>query len=109
MRENIIVNGLDHGGNLPYNGTRGYNRATIDWYYFGPNVPENTSDINSRTSTWTHAHWFREHWGVVNSYGGKKAYQMMIFTRSDANTYFDQLADFAQIGVVAANVSCTEM
>jgi hypothetical protein len=48
------------------------------WYYY------NSTWGTGRTSTWTHAHWFRRHWGAVNGEGIKRAYRMRVYTVSDA-------------------------
>lgn len=66
---NFVSQALYKGGGLAFNGSKGYNRNTVDWYYYGPHVPPST---NPRTSSWTGAHQFREHFAVINNQGGKK-------------------------------------
>lgn len=77
---NFVSQALHEGGGMAFNGTKGYNRNTVDWYYYGPNVPPAT---NPRTSSWTGAHQFREHWAVVNDAGGKKAYRATKYTSQE--------------------------
>lgn len=98
LHENIYISPQYYGGTLPFHGTRGYNRFEIDWYYYGPNVPENTSQINTRTSTWTGAHQFRQHWGMVNSIGGKLAYQMKVYTMAEANNNIADIYNYVSTG-----------
>ena len=43
------------------------------WYYY------DSSWGMGRTSTWTHAHYFREHFGDVNDSGLKRSYQMRVY------------------------------
>ncbi|MDH6350308.1 hypothetical protein M2298_002266 [Brevibacillus sp. 1238] len=81
---NFVSQVLHEGGGLDFHGKAGYNRNTKDWYYYGRNVPENTNDKKSRTSSWTGAHQFREHWAVVNGSGGEFAYQAKKYSVKDA-------------------------
>jgi hypothetical protein len=85
---NFASQTLHIGGGLPFRGTKGSNSNTVDWYYYGPNVPPAT---NPRTSSWTGAHEFRQHWGVVNSTGGKFAYEMRKYTKAEAPSYYDEI------------------
>lgn len=47
------------------------------WYYYNTNWGE------GRTSSWTHAHHFRRHWGAVNGAGLKRAYSMQVYTATE--------------------------
>jgi hypothetical protein len=47
------------------------------WYYY------NSTWGTGRTSTWTDAHYFRQHWGQVNGVGKARAYEMKIYTAGD--------------------------
>lgn len=85
---NFVSQVLHEGGGLDFHGKFGYNRNTKDWYYYGPNVPKNTNDKKSRTSSWTGAHQFREHWAVVNGSGGEFAYQAKKYSVKDAQKNF---------------------
>lgn len=76
------------GGSMSFHGTKGQNRNTIDWYYYGPNVPPATSP---RTSSWTGAKQFLEHWGTLNGTGGQKAYQQVSYTKAEAIANFDRI------------------
>lgn len=76
------------GGGLPFHGQKGYNRNTVDWYYYGPNVPPAT---NPRTSSWTGADEFRQHWGMKNGVGGKFAYEMRKYTKEEAPSYYNEI------------------
>lgn len=76
------------GGGLPFHGSKGYNRNTVDWYYYGPNIPPASKP---RTSSWTGAHEFRQHWGEVNGSGGRKAYQMVVYTNKEALASYGEI------------------
>lgn len=47
------------------------------WYY------HNSTWGTGRTSTWTDAHFFRQHWGQVNGVGKARAYEMKIYTAGE--------------------------
>lgn len=85
---NFVSQALHGGGGLSFNGTKGYNRNTVDWYYYGPNVPPAT---NPRTSSWTGAHQFREHFAVINDQGGKKAYKATKYTSQELSNNFQPI------------------
>ncbi|WP_242403855.1 amidase domain-containing protein [Paenibacillus pini] len=85
---NFVSQALHDGGGLPFNGIKGNNRNTIDWYYYGSNVPPST---NPRTSSWTGAHQFREHFAVVNDQGGKKAYKATKYTSQELSNDFQPI------------------
>lgn len=98
---------LHLGGGLPFHGQKGYNRNTVDWYYYGPNVPPAT---NPRTSSWTGAHEFRQHWGVVNGVGGKYAYQMRKYTNAEAaGAYYTEIYQQLWKGDIIQYVDSTGM
>lgn len=82
---NFVSQALYKGGGLAFNGSKGYNRNTVDWYYYGPHVPPST---NPRTSSWTGAHQFREHFAVINNQGGKKAYKATKYTSEELQNNF---------------------
>ncbi|MEX3619640.1 amidase domain-containing protein [Paenibacillus glucanolyticus] len=85
---NFVSQALYEGGGLPFNGTKGQNRNTVDWYYYGPHVPPST---NPRTSSWTGAHQFREHFAVINDQGGKKAYRATKYTSQELSNNFQPI------------------
>lgn len=100
---NFVSRVLKYGGGLGFHGTTGSNVASKDWYYYGSLIPGDgssgttTDKTKMRTSSWTGAHQFREHWGaLVNSScvitsGGKFAYEYKRYKIDDAITHFDEL------------------
>lgn len=50
------------------------------WYYY---------DVNTRSYSWTDAHWFRYYWGNVNNQGNNAAYSYKIFTKTTALNNFN--------------------
>ncbi|WP_325053204.1 amidase domain-containing protein [Paenibacillus algicola] len=89
---------------LAFNGTKGQNRNTIDWYYYGPNVPPAT---NPRTSSWTGAHQFREHFAVINGVGGKKAYRATKYTATELAANFQPIYNELYRGDLVQHVDST--
>ncbi|MBV6716855.1 amidase domain-containing protein [Paenibacillus chitinolyticus] len=101
---NFVSEVLHLGGGLGFHGTKGNNSNTVDWYYYGPHVPPSTQP---RTSSWTGAHQFREHWGVVNGSGGKKAYQMIKYTNKDAVSSYNEIYSSLWNGDIIQYVDAT--
>jgi hypothetical protein len=96
---NFVSQVLHDGGGLPFQGTNGYNRNTIDWYYYGPNVtPANGSNGNYRSSSWTGAHQFRGFWGGIDGSDGNHAYQLQRYTMDEAITYFSEIYSDLWVG-----------
>lgn len=79
---------LHEGGGLAFHGTKGKNDFIKDWYYYGSDIPPAKKP---RTSTWTGAHQFRKHWGVVDGSGGKNVYQMKKYTMEEAYKNFKEI------------------
>ncbi|MCR8844930.1 amidase domain-containing protein [Paenibacillus sp. SC116] len=98
---NFVSQALYVGGSLPFNGTKGKNRFTEDWYYYGPHVPPAT---NPRTSSWTAAHQFRQHFAVVNDVGGKKAWRATRYTSQELVSNFQPIYDELFRGDVVQHV-----
>ena len=55
------------------------------WYYY------NSTWGSGRTSTWTSAHDFRQHWGEINNIGMKRAYKYTKYTVNDAIKNFGEI------------------
>lgn len=93
---NFASQALHIGGGLGFHGSYGYNRNTVDWYYYGPTVPAYNGDTRSglRTSSWTGADMFRQHWGVKNGVGGGKAYMVHRYTKKEAYEKYSEIYDF---------------
>lgn len=61
-------------GYMNYQGT---NRDCYSLWFYNGTYPD-------YSSTWTHAHWFRRHWGNVNNVGSNRAYSYKVYTVAEA-------------------------
>lgn len=66
---NFVSQAIRQGG-IAFTG-RAFNPGYGSWYYYGKDV-----GYWGRSRTWTHAHYFRQHFGDVNGTGAKRSYQM---------------------------------
>lgn len=68
-----------------------------NWYFYGANPPD-------RSYSWTGAHEFRHYWGMGPSYGGKHAYEMVIYTIAEAKANFSEIYNNLWKGDVVQHV-----
>lgn len=73
--------------------SRSLNPLAGHWYYYNKNVGW------GRSRSWTHAHWFRQHFGDVNGGGAKRSYQMRKYDMVELlNNYTEWKNLFNSIG-----------
>mgnify|MGYP000444914627 CR=1 FL=1 len=84
---NFVSQALRAGGMEDRNDD-GYWLSDSAWFYNGPSPGQ-------RSGSWTHAEYFRRHWGESNYYGtargAKRAYEMVVYTKQEALDNFREI------------------